>query len=87
MNIPNLPMGPLTRQDGHATSEYWGVLSQLITELQQNVSNEGYKIPQLPTATIAKLDNEKSKGVLVYDSDTNQLKININGTFKVIQTL
>lgn len=86
MNIPNLPMGPLVDKNGHATNEFWGILSQLIIEMQQNLSNEGYKVPQQTTSTINELNTPQSEAALLYDSDTKELKVNIDGTFKVIQT-
>lgn len=87
MDIPNFVDAPIVDKNGHLTSIWKQILTQLITELQKSVSEEGFKIPQQPTSNIAKLNNLLSKGHLIYDSDTNQLKININGTIKVIQVI
>jgi len=64
-----------------------GVFAQLISELQQNLSNEGYKVPQQPTANVQALNTTQSEGALLYDSDTKELKVNINGTFRVVQVV
>jgi len=87
MITPNLPMGRWMDESGHPTPEMAGVFAQLISELQQNLSNEGYKVPQQPTANVQSLNTTQSIGALLYDSDTNELKVNINGTFRVVQVV
>jgi len=81
--IPNYISGGL--KDVHPSFELF--LGQLTSELQKSISNEGFMIPPQSTATINQLNTQQSVGALLYDSETNQLKVNINGTFKVIQTL
>lgn len=87
MITPNLPIGHWVDEKGHPTPEMMGVFSQLISELQNNLSNEGYKVPQQPTANVQLLNTAKSEGALLYDSDTKELKVNIGGTFKVVQVV
>lgn len=84
MNIPNLLINRAVTKDGKLHPEFERVLTQLIQELQKNLSNEGYKVPQQPTPKITQLNTQNSIGALLYDSDTHQLKVNINGTFKVV---
>jgi hypothetical protein len=57
--------------------------SQLITELQNNLSNEGVGVPAQPTASIASLTTSNR---LLVDSTQNLLQINLNGVLKTIQT-
>jgi hypothetical protein len=80
------PRMRIANPDGTIHQDFHGLLSQLITQLQQNLSNEGYKMPQQNAANIAILNNTKSTGALVYDKDNHVLKVNLNGTFKTITT-
>lgn len=82
MNIPTFINDKFVDESGYLTDTWRNVLTQLFTELQSNASNESLVVPQQTTTDIAKLTNYK--GGLVYDSTTNQLKVNINGTFKVV---
>lgn len=84
MNIPNFDLEKIVDDKGYLTPPAKAFFDQLITALQQNLSNEGYKLPQQPTSTITQLNTQQSIGALLYDSTANQLKININGTFKVV---
>lgn len=88
MSIPNLQSQPMIDpKTGNTVTMWLGWFSQLTTVLQNILSDEGLLVPQQPTTNITILDNTKSIGRLVYDSTTNQLKININGTFKVVQVV
>jgi len=83
MLIPSFVNMPLVDKNGIMTPEWCQFFNQLISELQNNVSNEGYKLPFLSTSQINQLaDVNKSGGSLVYDSTLNLPKININGTWK-----
>ena len=95
MNIPNYENAPISDRSGFLTDQWSLLLQQLITELQFNLSDEGYQVPQQPTATITTLQTQFNAsstpsayfGNLLYDSDTNELKVNINGTFRVVQVV
>jgi hypothetical protein len=87
MSIPNFIDTKFTDKEGNLTDTWKMILSQLFSHLQNNLSQEGIKVPQQTTANIGILDNINSLGALIYDKDTNELKVNINGTFKVIATL
>ena len=90
MNIPNFLNARFVDEKGFLTEQWQQILMQLFSELQNNCSNEGLKVPMQsnaePEKIIDKLNNEKSKSALLYDSDTNKLLISLNGTFKEIQT-
>lgn len=88
MNIPNflksIPIAELKEEDGkyYFTPQMANMFIQLFTELQQNLSNEGFKIPQQTTSNINILDNALSTAAIIYDSDTNEFKGNVDGVFK-----
>lgn len=85
MNIPNFLNDRFVDENGYLTDSWMAILSELFQILQQNLSDEGIIIPEQTTAKIALL-TENVNGLIV-DSDTDQLKINLAGTFKVIQTI
>lgn len=82
MNTPNFIDVPIAEKDGRLTDSWRQLLSQMITEMQTKMSHEGIFVPQQTTTNIAILDNVKSTGALIYDSNTHKLKANINGVFK-----
>lgn len=85
MNIPNVPNMPITDSNGNMNAEWVNFMSQLITELQINLSGEGYKLPSQTTANINDLtDVSKSTGAMIYDRDTDEFKVNIAGSWKVV---
>lgn len=88
MLIPNYPNTAMTDGNGNITPDWQNTLTQLLTQLQLNLSNEGYKLPQLNSDQIDGLtDSSKSMGNMVYDSTTNEFKVNINGTWRVVQVV
>ena len=88
MNIPNFINTRMVDDKGYLTPEWSNILTQLITELQLNLSNEGYRLPLVPTLQINQLVAvEKSIGNMLYDSTTNEAKVNINGVWEVVQAV
>ena len=87
MNVPTYPHDQLVNKDGTVNPSWQQWFSQLTTEMQQSLSNNGTKIPQLSTTNINDLSDTKYNGFLFYDSETNELKANINGTIKVVQVV
>ncbi len=88
MIIPNFPTSETwVDKEGRPTVEFHKTLASLFTVLQSNLSDEGIFVPQQSTTNIAVLNNALSTGALVYDSTTHELKVNINGTFKVVQVV
>ncbi len=84
MNIPNFENIKFVDRNGYLTEEWQLILQQLFQALQKNVSDEGLFVPQQPTSVITSLNTAASKSALLYDSTTDQLKVNISGTFQVI---
>jgi hypothetical protein len=77
MNIPNLLGNKLVKENGDFTSDYHLWFSNLVTQLQQGVSNFGFTIPGQPSSTIDQL-NSMPVGTFVFDSDNGQLKVKIS---------
>lgn len=86
MNIPNLLQGKMVNEDGTLHPNFQNLLNQLIGEMQENLSEDGFKVPKRQTADINNLNNTKSTAAILYDNETHQFKANINGDFKVILT-
>ena len=92
MIIPNFENTQMVDRSGNLTTNWQNILQALFTALQGGVSNEGFNIPQQTTANITKLQTQFAAspnpadyfGVMLYDSTTDQLKVNIAGTFKVV---
>lgn len=81
MNIPNLPLEPFMLKDGenNPTWKFW--FEQLITTLQNNLSNEGYVIPSLTQDDINLLNTSQNIGRIIYNSTTSRMMQNLSGTF------
>jgi len=87
INIPNFLDMQIVNQDGYLTDSAKQMFSQLFSQLQTNLSDEGILIPQQSATNITVLDNIKSKGAIIYNTNTNKAMVNENGSFKTIQTL
>lgn len=87
MNIPNLELHAIMDEQGKPHPSFQLYMSGLNQQLKNNLSDQGFKIPQQPTATITALNTAQSVGALLYDNETHQLKVNINGTFRVVQVV
>lgn len=101
MMIPNFENVPIVKNGGYLSDQWSLILQQLISYLQQNIGNEGFRVPNLSAADITKLqtkynaasDPSAFRGNLVYDTTNEEAKIFIydpgpkTGTFKVIQVM
>jgi hypothetical protein len=87
MIIPNFENIQFVDRDGYLTPEWQLIMQQVFQLLQKNLSDEGYTLPQQPTGTIVALNTAASTGNLLYDSTTDEAKVNIAGTFRVIQVV
>jgi hypothetical protein len=84
MNIPNFIDSQVVNEKGYLTDTWKQIFTQLFTQLQSGLSDEGLVVPNQSATNIAQLNGKLS--ALLIESDTGELKININGTFKTIQT-
>jgi hypothetical protein len=88
MNIPNLLQEKFVNPDGSIHPLWFQWLTQLTTQMQTNLSNEGFVIPSQNTAdttTILTGDaNNPPVGKMLYDAEAKALKVNIDGVIKTI---
>lgn len=88
MEIPNIPNDrTIVDKDGKLTDMWASFFSNLITELNFNLSNEGYILPSLGSDDIATLSVDGNKSRILWDSDIEKAMVNNDGTFKEIVTL
>lgn len=86
MNIPNFDAETFVDSNGRLTSQANLMMSQLFTLLQQNLSDEGYKLPKQDSSTILRLNTEISTSNIIYNNSTGKGMICENGVFKTITT-
>jgi hypothetical protein len=84
--IPNLPQpsSEVVNDQKMLDTIWYLFLSQLITELQNQLSPNGMMIPSQNTATIATLNNAKTLNTMIINSDTQQLLVNITGVYQAV---
>ncbi len=83
MNIPDLPVSPITEEDGYPSAPEYQFRQNLIQSLQSVTSDEGLVPPSQTTANIAIIQNATNpqgqftcqRGTLIYNSDTDQLQV------------
>ena len=73
--IPNFEDTTIVDKNGMLTPIWKNIMSELVSFLQQNHSQEGLISPQQSTSTITSLATTKSIGAMIYDSTTNQFKV------------
>lgn len=92
MNIPNLPVGKIVDEDGMPTDQELTFRQNLVSELQDNASDEGLVIPTQSTTNITNIQNHTIPnpadpmnpiytcqfGTFLYDSNTNEIKVAID---------
>lgn len=86
MNIPNLPREKITLPDGSLHPTWQNFFTQLVTEMQNKVSEEGFVIPSINATQFPVLDNSNNISRIIYNSNTSQMMINNSGTYKAIMT-
>lgn len=85
MNIPNYLTDTMVDEKGDLTSPWARTLTQLLTELETNLSDEGYKLPQQPTTNIDKLTSQpQTEGTMIWDATTKEMKVNDGTGWKVV---
>jgi len=92
IRVPNLPTGPIVREDGFATDDELTFRQSLITSLQDNFGSEGLVAPSQSTSDITIIQDNRERdpvdplvagpytcaaGTIIYDSDTDELKVAI----------
>lgn len=89
MIVPSFSGNEIANKDGTPTIEFKQWIDQLILALQQSAGTEGLTPSSLTTDQINTIQssNNKQNGTFIYDQVTHESKVNINGTFKVIQVV
>jgi hypothetical protein len=92
MKVPTFTKQKFVEEDGNLAPPMDQMLDVFFQQAQENLSNDGFVIPAQTTDTINYIlspsnQNSKPDGTLLYDSQTNELKVRINGVVKVIATL
>lgn len=91
MKVPTFIKRKFVDQDGELTAPAQQLLDVFFQQAQESLSDDGFVIPQRTTNEINNISannnaNTKPNGTLWYDSTTNQLKVKINDTVRVITT-
>jgi hypothetical protein len=87
MIINSIPQGPLVDQKGYMTADWKEFFSQFFVILQNTLSDNGTRLPFQTTDNITELNTVNLLGALLYNTDTNKVMANINGTFKEVITI
>lgn len=87
MIIPNFPGKRMVDRDGNLTPAWMGYFNQLEANNQLNFSDVYYVLPQQPTSIINQLTAAQYTPSTVVDSTTKEWKVNLNGTWQVVQVI
>lgn len=85
IRIPNLPTGPLTKQDGYPTDDELVFRQTLVSSLQANFGSEGCVAPSQSSTNITAIQNNVlpngqyscAPGTIIYNSTNDTLMVSI----------
>lgn len=77
MNIPNIPLEDLLNKDAKLQPSWRVWFNQIINQLQTNVSDEGYQLPQQSENNISQLNIQKGVGGLLFSAEQQLQKLNV----------
>jgi hypothetical protein len=81
-DVPSYTHEPLVDSTGNLTTSWKLVVSQLLDQLQQGVSNEGgYQVPQKSADELNKTVDSVPNGTHFYDTTNNTPVVKKNGVF------
>ena len=88
MNIPNIPnISDALTSDGKQMHPAWyNFFQHLITQMQNNLSQEGIGIPSQKQTNINQLQSNLQTPSIIHNADTNKYLLNENGVYKEIVT-
>jgi len=89
MNVPNLPHPevPIISENGKIHDSWYRFFTQLTSECQNNLSEEGLNIPTQTTNDINTLQTANPLPSFVYDSNKHAVMVAINGVYKTVQVV
>jgi hypothetical protein len=71
MYVPTLPQGPvIDAETGYWTPEYQQFFEQMVSLMQQSLSNEGFVIPAQSQSNVAIIEAGAIIGTLIFNSST-----------------
>jgi hypothetical protein len=90
MIIPTFTQHKATDKEGAYTRDAQQYNDELNQYLQDNLSNDGFVMPNRTTSDINTIadptnGNTLPNGTMWYDTDTNQLKVKVNNVVRVVQ--
>jgi len=80
MNIPNIVDSKIIDDNKYLTDVWRQIFTQLFSEMQVHLSDEGFVVPQQTSDNILELSTEQSIGAILYNGDTDQFE----GAFKKV---
>jgi hypothetical protein len=84
MTITSVLNEKLVDDNGYMSSAWLNMFTQWQLFLQNQLADSGYVMPQLTNTQIAALDLTQNIGAILYNTTTNQLMVNINGTLMTV---
>lgn len=92
MNIPTLFNTKMVDSQGYLNPDWYNLFQQLFTQMQLNLSNNGYQLPQQSAANISNIQASFANtpnpslyyGDILYNTTNDTAMVNIAGTFKTI---
>lgn len=89
MNIPSISSivtTPVIQENGKLHENWRQFLEHFTKTLQLHLDDHGHIMPAQPQSAITKLNTNQNKARLLYNTDTNTLHVNNEGTYKEIET-
>lgn len=68
MFVPTMETGPLTDENQRLMPQWKSLLEQLLQNMQQALSNEGFLIPPQTTVNVSALEGNVQAGTLIFNS-------------------
>jgi len=86
MNIPNMPHinDGITAKGETMNPAWYRFFQQLVTEMQNNLSQEGISVPSQSSSNISKLQDASPSPSLVYNQDEKKYLLPVDGVYKTI---
>lgn len=87
MNLSGVPTEPIAQKTFNVNDTWYNWFSNLLSQMQEDLSDEGYVIPGLTQEQLDMLetkDGQRQK--IVYNSTTEKMNLNNTGLFEEIAT-
>lgn len=84
MKIPTIGNVRLVDEKGYPTTQMQAWMSQLQTNMNKSLSDEGLEIPQQSTQNINYINSQTEQNMIWYDKDSSAYKVNVDGEIKTV---